>query len=284
MENSFEQNDSFQSSASDAPFSSTFNQDKETTADIVSDIPLELNSQVAKNGGETGLVKQTRPVRARNLPQHLKDYQIDLPKAKTSSHKVAQEAILHSCWQKAMDEEIMALQRNKTWEVVSLPLGKQAIGCKWVYKTKLKSDGSLERYKARLVAKGYTQQPDIDYLNTFSHVAKITTIRTLMTVAAANKWFLEQFDVNNAFLHGFLQEEVYMLLPPGIKSSIPNAVCKLTKSLYGLKQGVVKEADVDSFNLPMYSPCKEVIEIVEREGSFDTLRKHRSSNSRKAAS
>ncbi|KAL4347645.1 hypothetical protein GQ457_17G007160 [Hibiscus cannabinus] len=134
-----------------------------------------------------------------------------------------------------MDEEIMALQRNNTWEIVSLPLGKQAIGCKWVYKTKLKSYGSLERYKARLVAKGYTQQPGIDYLNTFSHVAKITTIRTLLIVAAANKWFLEQLDVNNGYLHGFLKE-VYMLLPPGIKSSIPNDVCKLTKSLYDLKQ------------------------------------------------
>ncbi|KAL4296055.1 hypothetical protein GQ457_12G027490 [Hibiscus cannabinus] len=204
------------------------------------------------------------PARSRKLPQHLKDYQVDIPKVRKSSHTVAQvmsyqnfstnhlsyianveilsepknykQAALSSSWQKAMEEELIALDRNKTWEIVSLPPGKQAIGCKWVYKTKLKSDGTLERYKARLVAKGYTQQPGIGYFDTFSHVAKITTIRTLLTVAATNNWFLEQLDVNNAFLHGFLNEEVYMLLPPGVSYSIPNAVCKLNKSLYGLKQ------------------------------------------------
>ncbi|KAL4335057.1 hypothetical protein GQ457_07G001240 [Hibiscus cannabinus] len=109
-----------------------------------------------------------------------------------------------------MNEEIMALERNNTWELVPLPSGKQAIGCKWVYKTKLKSDGSLERYKARLVAKGYTQQPGIDYLNTFSNVAKLTTIRTLLAVAASKNWILEQLDVNNAFLHGYIHEESTM--------------------------------------------------------------------------
>ncbi|KAL4292078.1 hypothetical protein GQ457_14G019000 [Hibiscus cannabinus] len=205
-----------------------------------------------------------RPARNRQLPQHLQDYQVDIPKVRKSSHTVAQvmsyqnfntehlsyianieilsepksykQAALSSSWQKAIEEELIALDRNKTWEIVSLPPGKQAIGCKWVYKTKLKSDGTLERYKARLVAKGYTQQPGIDYFDTFSPVAKITTIRTLLTVAATNNWFLEQLDVNNAFLHGFLNEEVYMLLPPGVSSSIPNAVCKLNKSLYDLKQ------------------------------------------------
>ncbi|KAK8677304.1 hypothetical protein V6N13_142851 [Hibiscus sabdariffa] len=219
MVESSKQDDSFHSSTSD----------NATAGDsiMVPNISLETNSQVDKSIDETGLVKPTRPVRTRHLPQHLKDYQVYLPKARTSSHTVAQ---------KAMDEEIMTLERNNTWEIVSLPLRKQAIGRKWVYKTKLNSDGSLERYKARLIAKGYTQQPGIDYLNTFSPVAKITTIRTLLTVAAANKWFLEQLDVNNVFLHGFLQEEVYMLLLPGIKSSIPNVVCKLHKSLYGLKQ------------------------------------------------
>ncbi|KAL4303976.1 hypothetical protein GQ457_10G014420 [Hibiscus cannabinus] len=205
-----------------------------------------------------------RPRRTCQLPQKFKDYQVDLPKVRTSPHAIHQvlsfhnisslhmsfvnsidvlkepksykHAILHDCWKKAMSEEITALERNNTWDLVPLPEGKQAIGCKWVYKTKLKSDGSLERYKARLVAKGYTQQPGIDYLSTFSPVAKLTTIRTLLAVAASRNWILEQLDVNNAFLHGYLDEEVYMKPPPGFSSDDSPLVCRLRKSLYGLKQ------------------------------------------------
>ncbi|MDV3200001.1 MAG: reverse transcriptase domain-containing protein, partial [Candidatus Phytoplasma australasiaticum] len=146
------------------------------------------------------------------------------------------QATKHECWRKAMDAEITALQQNSTWELTDLPPGKVPIGCKWVYKTKLKADGSVERYKARLVAKGYTQQLGIDYLETFSPVARMTTIRTFLSVAVSMNWHIHQMDINNAFLHGDLNEEVYMMLPPGFQSSKPNQVCRLLRSLYGLKQ------------------------------------------------
>lgn len=107
-------------------------------------------------------------------------------------------------WIKAMNEELIALESTDTWEVVSLPDGKHAIGCRWVYKVKLNADGTLERYKAHLVAKGYTQQEGIDFVDTFSPVAKMTTIKTILSVAAVKQWSLTHLDVSNAFLNGKL--------------------------------------------------------------------------------
>ncbi|CAL1358383.1 unnamed protein product [Linum trigynum] len=152
--------------------------------------------------------------------------------------KTYKEAINNPEWVKAVLLELKALIDTKTWKLVDLPPGKIPIGCKWVFKVKYKSDGSIERFKARLVAKGYTQTYGIDYFDTFSPVAKITTIRVLLSLAAVNNWYLHQLDVNTAFLHGDLDEEVYMVLPPGLSTdpADANKVCKLTKSLYGLKQ------------------------------------------------
>ncbi|XP_028800757.1 uncharacterized protein LOC114756015 [Neltuma alba] len=146
------------------------------------------------------------------------------------------EAVKNSDWVKAMKCEIDALENNRTWDIVHLPKGKKAIGCKWVFKIKYRPDGSIDKYKARLVAKGYTQREGIDYHETFSPVVKMVTVRVILKIAAVNKWNVYHMDVNNAFLQGDLKEEVYMSLPQGFESKGENMVCRLRKSLYGLKQ------------------------------------------------
>ena len=134
-----------------------------------------------------------------------------------------------------MDKEIEALEVNNTWTLVPLSPGKCSIGCKWVYRVKYLFDGSIERYNAWLVAKGFTQKFGLDYSETFSPVAKSVSIRIMLSLAVVKGWFLHQLDVNNDFLHGDLVEDVYMCLPPGFHNKRKNIVCKLNKSLYGLK-------------------------------------------------
>ena len=136
-----------------------------------------------------------------------------------------------------MLEEMATLDKNQTWVLTSLPVDKKVVGCKWVFTVKQTPDGKVERYKARLVAKGYSQTYGVDYDETFAPVAKLSTVRTLISIAANHNWKLFQMDVKNAFLHGDLQEEVYMEIPPGFRSrETEGKVCRLTKSLYGLKQ------------------------------------------------
>jgi hypothetical protein len=130
-------------------------------------------------------------------------------------------------WRDAMQSELNALEANNTWVSTKLPAGKKAIRYKWVYKIKLKSDGSIERHKARLVVKGYTQYEGLDYHETFSPVAKLTTVRCLQAIAASKNWFLHQLDVNNAFLYGDLDEKVCMSIPPGFGIKGESQVCKL---------------------------------------------------------
>lgn len=146
------------------------------------------------------------------------------------------EALTKKEWRNAMREEMSALEKNKTWEVVDKPRGTNIVDCKWIFTVKYNADGSLERYKARLVAKGYTQTYGVDYQETFAPVAKMNTVRILLALAAHFDWQLVQYDVKNAFLHGDLDEEIYMNIPPGIEENTGNKVCKLRKALYGLKQ------------------------------------------------
>ncbi|RVX22042.1 Retrovirus-related Pol polyprotein from transposon RE2 [Vitis vinifera] len=150
--------------------------------------------------------------------------------------KSFKEAMKDVGWQKSMHEEIRALEKNGTWTLEPLPKGKRALGSQWVYRTKYFSNGDIERLKSRLVVLGNHQEAGIDYHETFSPVAKMTTVRAFLAIAASKNWELHQMDVHNAFLHGDLEEEVYMKLPPGFERSDPNLVCRLRKSLYGLKQ------------------------------------------------
>jgi hypothetical protein len=120
------------------------------------------------------------------------------------------EALKDSKWTRAVKEEMEALLKNETWTLVPLPKGKKTMGFKWVFSIKHKADGSINRYKASLVAKGYTQTYGIDYQETFSPVAKLNTVRVLLSLAVNLDWQLHQFDVKNAFLHGDLGKSTWM--------------------------------------------------------------------------
>lgn len=148
-----------------------------------------------------------------------------------------QQALVDKNWKRAMDVEFEALLKNKTWHLVPPQKGRNIVDYKWVYKIKRRSDGRIERYKARLVAKGFKQRYGIDYEETFSPVVKAATIRLVLSLAVSKNWCLRQLDVTNAFLHRYLEEDVFMKQPSGYEDkSRPNYVCKLDRALYSLKQ------------------------------------------------
>ena len=238
---------------------------------LYTDVPVaDVSPDVPSSSTDPSVIETTEPStrRVSKPPRYLQDYECNSVTSCTEhpiSNFLSYEALsdpyqifinavnsipeprnfAQACklkeWCDAMGVEITALEENNTWLICSLPEGKRAVGCKWVFKVKLNADGTLERYKARLVAKGYTQQEGIDYVETFSPIAKLSTVKLLLAVAAAKNWSLSQLDISNAFLNGDLDEEIYMSLPPGYSPRQgeffpPNAVCKLKKSLYGLKQ------------------------------------------------
>ena len=160
-----------------------------------------------------------------------------------------QEALKHPEWSKAVRAEINALEKNKTWRITELPHGKRPVGCKWLFTIKYNADDSIERLKARLVAKGFTQSYGIDYQETFAPVAKLNTIRILISLAANQDCHLHQLDIKNAFLNGQLEEEVYVTQPPGFDvKGKESKVYRLRKALYGLKQALrAWNKRIDSF-------------------------------------
>ncbi|KAK5795313.1 hypothetical protein PVK06_036574 [Gossypium arboreum] len=149
------------------------------------------------------------------------------------------EAFQSPAWTAAAHTEYTALLANHTWDLMPLPVGRKTVGCKWIFKIKRNTDGSVARYKGRLVVKGYLQEAGVDFWDTFSPVVKPTTVHVVPALAVSMGWSLCQVDINNAFLNGDLQEEIYMVQPPGFKQLGDNGqqlVCRLKKVLYGLKQ------------------------------------------------
>jgi hypothetical protein len=137
-----------------------------------------------------------------------------------------------------MTEEFNTLLGNGTWTLVALTTSMNLVGSKWVFEIKRKADGIVDRYKVRLMANAFHHQHGIDFDETYSPVVKPITILIVLFMALTKGWCLKQIDISNAFLHGVLQETVYMSQPPGfVHPSFPTSVCHLKKAIYGLKQG-----------------------------------------------
>jgi len=154
-----------------------------------------------------------------------------------TSYVEALDSPHHKEWMNAMRDELDSMAKNDVWELVDLPHGRKAIGNKWFFKVKRRADGSLDKLKARLVMKGYTQVEGVDHEETFSPVVRLSSVRLLLVLVAYLDLELFQMDVKTAFLNGNLEEETYMDQPLGFVSiGQEDKVCRLKKSIYGLKQ------------------------------------------------
>lgn len=208
----------------------------------------QVNEQPAEAAEETEQPGRTREGRVSRPPRYLSDYitgseveedeeVVNMVEVNSSDPVSFEEAEKSLKWREAMNEEIRAIERNGTWELTELPKGAKCIGVKWIYKTKLNEVGEVSKYKARLVAKGYSQEHGIDYTEVYAPVARMDTIRTIIATAARKAWDIYQLDVKSAFLHGVLEEVVYIQQPKGyVVRSEEDKVYKLHKALYGLKQ------------------------------------------------
>ena len=169
----------------------------------------------------------------------LQEHEVDVNLAEDDPinlQQVLQSSNSHK-WIDAMKDEMKSMEDNGVWDLIELPKGSKPIGCKWIFKTKRDSNGNVERYKARLVAKGFTQREGIDYKETFSPVSSKDSFRTIMALVAHFDLELHQMDVKTAFLNGNIDETIYMVQPENFVSGDPKSmVCKLKKSIYGLKQ------------------------------------------------
>lgn len=174
-------------------------------------------------------------------------------------------------WIAAMEEELSMIEKNKTWILMDRPQDRKVIGVKWVFRTKLNADGSINKHKARLVVKGYAQIFGVDYSDTFAPVARLDTIRLLLAIAAQKGWKVFQLDVKSAFLNGILQEEIYVEQPQGfVKEGEGDKVYLLRKALYGLKQAPrawYSKIDEHLLNLGFVKSLSETTLYVKRNST-----------------
>ncbi|RVW64114.1 Retrovirus-related Pol polyprotein from transposon TNT 1-94 [Vitis vinifera] len=195
-----------------------------------------VNSQVDLSTPVAEVCRSSRNIRP---PQHYSpvlNYLLLTDGGEPECYDEALQDENSSKWELAMKDEMDSLLGNQTWKLTELPVGKKALHNKWVYRIKNEHDGS-KRYKARLVVKGFQQKEGIDYIEIFSPVVKMSTIRLVLGMVTVENRHLEQLDVKTAFLHGDLEEDLYMIQPEGfIVQGQENLVCKLRKSLYDLKQ------------------------------------------------
>ncbi|XP_019465092.1 PREDICTED: uncharacterized protein LOC109363293 [Lupinus angustifolius] len=214
---------------------------------MLDNIQTEEDAQI--NNDDQAVLRE-RPQRTRQLPPRLRDYELLDDSAITQEGDFVHMALLaemepvsfdqaikEQCWIEAMKEEINSIEKNATWELTELPRNKKAILVKWVYKVKLKPDGSVSKHKARLVAKGFLQKQGLDFEEVFAPVARLETIRLVVAIASSRRWHICQMDVKSAFLNGPLDKEVYIAQPPGfVIPEEEHKVYRLHKALYGLKQ------------------------------------------------
>ena len=215
----------------------------ETRDPVVETAPNEVHqgSQVQDVAITTPVRRSTRERRSAIPPDYLvyigeQDYDIGSV-TNPINYEEAVSCPQSELWLDAMRDEIQSMRHNGVWELNELPEGHRPIGCKWVYKTKRDSKGKVEKFKARLVAKGFTQREGVDYEATFSPVSSKDSFRVIMALVAHFDMELHQMDVKTAFLNGDLNEEVYMMQPEGfVANDSGTLVCRLKKSIYGLKQ------------------------------------------------
>ncbi|GJV39568.1 retrotransposon protein, putative, ty1-copia subclass [Tanacetum coccineum] len=215
-------------------------QDEDTSpSEITSEIPMEVEGFEPP---QEEVIPVRRSERTHRAPDHLclnvevKEHSLGDLNEPTSYKAVMLDSESNK-WIDAMNAEIQSMMDNMVWVLVDLPPGCKTVGSKWIFKKKTDMDGIVHTYKARLVAKGYTQLYGVDYEETFSPVADIRAIRILISIAAFYDYEIWQMDVKTAFLNGYLDEDIYMVQPEGfVDPNHPRKVCKLQRSIYGLKQ------------------------------------------------
>lgn len=204
-----------------------------TSASIESKVSFQGNSKHEKVQTDDCIANRTRSRGILNIAAAASAFltDVDIPATVTE----AKSGPYKDQWESSMSDEYNSLIQNDAWTLTTPSKDQKSIKHKWVFRLKTKPDGLIDRFKARLMVKGCSQKAGIDYLETFSPVARLDSIRTLLSIAAAKNYEILQLDVKTAFLHEDLEETIYMEQPKGFDDD-SGRVCKLNKSLYGLKQ------------------------------------------------